>query len=94
MSDIFTKKSNLNLENISSNTRSNSTFYNYFHPKTSNYGLDTLRHLGPKVYDIVPNDFKKSPSVEIFKSKMETWIPTKCPCRPCREYIANVGFIN
>ena len=51
MSDIFTKKSNLNSENISSNTRSDSIFYNYFHPKTGNYGLDTLRHLGPKVYD-------------------------------------------
>ena len=51
MSDIFTKKFT---ENTSSNTRSNSTFYNYFHPQTSNYGLDTLRHLGPKVYDIVP----------------------------------------
>ena len=94
MSDNFTKKSNLNSENISSNTRSNSTFHNYFHPKISNYGLDTLRHLGPKVYDIVPNDFRNSPSIEIFKSKIKTWIPTKWPCGLCREYIANVGFIN
>ena len=47
MTNIFTKNANLFTDNVSSNTRSRSMFYNYNNPKTRNYGLETLSCLGP-----------------------------------------------
>ena len=94
MRNIFTKNSNLCTDNISANTRSNSTFHNYNNPRTINYGLETLRCLGPKVYDMIPNEIKTSTSEHVFKTKIKEWIPTQCPCRLCLDYIPNVGYIN
>ena len=53
MSDIFTKSHNFCTDNVSANTRSNSIFYNAHNPRTRNYDLNTSRHLGLKVYDMV-----------------------------------------
>ena len=58
MSDISTRNSNLCTDNVSANTRSNLTFYNYNNPRTRNYGLEILRCLGPKVYVMIPNKIK------------------------------------
>ena len=49
MNDIFSRNANAHAENVSSNTRSNSRFYNLCNPKTVNYGLETLRTIGPKI---------------------------------------------
>ena len=50
MSGIFVRNNNANC--ISANTRSHSEFYNYINPTTTNYGIKTLRHLGPPCYGI------------------------------------------
>ena len=71
MSHIFTKNHNLCTDNVSANTRSNSIFYNAHNPKTRNYGLNTLRHLGLKVYDMVPEVIKNSSSVQISNPKLK-----------------------
>ena len=47
MSDIFVANSNLNTENVSANTRSRSLFQNPANPRTTKYGIESLRHLGP-----------------------------------------------
>ena len=57
------------------------------------HGTESLSFLGPKIWELVPEDIKHSESYEIFKRKIKDWIPTKCPCRLCRVYIQNVGFI-
>ena len=67
MRNIFTKNSNVGSDNVSDNTRSHSTFYNYNNAITRNYGLETLRCLGPKAYDMIPNEIKNSKSVYVFK---------------------------
>ena len=63
MRNILTKNSNLVSTNVSANTRSNSTLYNYNYnnpsTRTRNYGLETLRCLGPKLYDMIPNERKQ-----------------------------------
>ena len=94
MSHIFTKNHNLCTDNVSANTRSNSIFYNAHNPRTRNYGLNTLRHLGLKVYDMVPEVIKNSSSVQIFKSKIKNWVPSQCPCRLCAEFVSNLGYLN
>ena len=53
--------------------------------KTVHYGLDFFVHLGPKIWELLPNHLKRLESLEAFKSKIKSWIhgwiPGNCPCR-------------
>ena len=62
--------------------------------KSVNNGQDTLRYLGPIIWEMIPNSMKNSASLSIFKNKIKTWIPEKCPCRLCKDYIQGVGFVD
>ena len=55
--------------------------------KSVNNGQETLRYLGPIIWEMIPNSMKNSASLSIFKNKIKTWIPEKCPCRLCTDYI-------
>ena len=92
MNDIFAKNENIFTENVSSNTRSR--FYNSSNPKTVNYGLETLRSLGPKIWNMIPSDLKGIPSLLIFKKKIKKWIIHNCPCRLCKCYVPQMGYIS
>ena len=61
--------------------------------KTVNYGSETISFLGPKIWEQVPDDIKNSESLNIFKKNINQWIPASCPCRLCKVYIENLGFI-
>ena len=56
-------------------------------------GTETLSFLGPKIWSIIPDDFKLSKILLEFKTKIRKWKPEKCPCRLCKIYIPGVGFI-
>ena len=49
--------------------------------------------LGPKLWIILPDEYKKSTSLKEFKTKIKNWVPLNCPCRLSKTYIQNVGFI-
>ena len=53
MCNIFGIHPNANIENVSANTRSGTSFYNQSNPKTVKYGLETLRSLGPKIWNLI-----------------------------------------
>ena len=93
MKDVFAKHGNAFTENVSSNTRSKSIFYNPSNPKTVKYGLETLRRLGPKIWDMIPTDIKNSTSLSVFKTKIKKWVPHSCPCRLCKLYVPQLGFL-
>ena len=59
-----------------------------------NNGQETLRYLGPIVWEMIPNSIKDSASLNIFKNKIKTWIPEKCPCRLCKDYIQGLGYVS
>ena len=63
-----------------------------FNVKTVSWGTETLAHLGPKVWSIVPSDMK-SFSLSKFTKKIRKWKPTKCPCRICKTYVPALGFV-
>ena len=74
------------------NLRRNSTFerrqvHSVYH------GTESLSFLGPKIWDLVPLELKQLESLEVFKLKIKKWIPFECPCRLCRTYIQQVGFV-
>ena len=52
--------------------------------KLVNYGLESIRFLGPKIWKSLPNNLKKKESIESFKMAFKEWKPESCPCRPCR----------
>ena len=62
--------------------------------KTVRYGTETITYLGPKIWSIIPDEIRESVSLEIFRQKIKLWKPDSCPCRICKKYIANVGFVN
>ena len=56
-------------------------------------GTESLSFLGPKIWDLVPLELKQLESLEIFRLKIKKWVPFECPCRLCRTYIQQVGFV-
>ena len=46
-------------------------------------GTKSVSFLGPLIWDLVPNELKY----------MKKWSSERCPCRLCKVYISNVGFI-
>ena len=56
-------------------------------------GSETLRVLGPKIWDLVPDDIKIASSLSLFKSNIKKWSITNCPCRLCKEFIPQLGFL-
>ena len=60
---------------------------------TVNNGQETLRFMGPKIWDIIPNSIKKASSLSIFKNKIKNWVPEDCPCGLCKDYVQGVGYV-
>ena len=62
--------------------------------RTVKYGTETLAHLGPKIWNLVPDHIKSETSVKAFKTKIKNWRPSACPCKLCKTYIHAVGYID
>ena len=72
----------------------NGLIYGSYKIKSVRYGTETITYLGPKIQLIIPDEIRESASLETFRQKMKLWKPDSCPCRICKKYIANVGFVN
>ena len=57
------------------------------------WGTETVRNIGPQIWDLIPSDMKNSPSLASFKLKVKKWKPENCPCRMCKIYVQGVGFL-
>ena len=75
------------------NLRSEATHFKREKVKSTHYGIQSVRYLGPKIWNIVPQNIRESNSLNEFKSLIKFWKPDACPCRLCRNYIFQVGFI-
>ena len=84
MKDVFP----LN-ENSFYNARNKRTFHSR-HVRTVHFGSQTLSHLAPTIWQLVPEEIKKLESVASFKNA--NWKSANCPCRLRRTYIFQVGF--
>ena len=56
-------------------------------------GAENISLLGPKIWNIVPNAFKKETSLHVFKKLIKKWQPEDYPCRLCKSYIQSLGFL-
>ena len=75
------------------NLRSEASHFKKENIKTTHHGIQPARHLGPKIWNIVPQNVRESNSLNKFKSLIKFWKPDTCLCRLCKNYIAQVGFI-
>ena len=57
------------------------------------HGTESLSVLGPKIWDLVPVELKQSENLYSFKLKIKNWVLFECPCRICKTYIQQVGFL-
>ena len=86
ISDLFeVRENNYNLRN-----------HSYFlipTVKTVYHGSESIKNLGPRIWNLVPDNLKQLGDIDSFKTEIKNWIPAKCPCRLCKTYIPNVGFV-
>ena len=61
--------------------------------RACHYSIQSVRHLGPKIWNIVHKNIRESNWLNEFKILIKFWKPDSCPCRRCKNYIAQVGFI-
>ena len=60
---------------------------------TAHFGTDTITNLGPKIWKLVPDKIKNASSLLVFKSRIKTWTTDNCPCRLCKTFVKDLGFI-
>ena len=86
MSNIFKKRK------VKYNFRQNSTFETR-NIKSVFYGSETISFIRPKIWQLLPSNVNDSENLNIFKANIKSWKPGNGPCRLCRLYIADIGFI-
>ena len=43
--------------------------------------------------DTLPENITKEKSLQEFENKIKYWTPLNYPCKLCKTYIANVGYV-
>ena len=56
-------------------------------------GRELVSYMGPKIWELIPPAFKHINSLSGFKKTIKEWKPSNCPCRLCKTYISQVGFL-
>ena len=58
------------------------------------FGENSLRYLAPKIWNMLPKNIKHLETLNEFKNAIKMWVPPKCPCRLCKQYIHGLGFVS
>ena len=68
----------------------------FFAPLVSTvfHSTECISFLGPKICILLPESFKIIDSLENFQILIKKWKPENYPCRLCRVYTKNVGFLS
>ena len=61
--------------------------------RTVFYGLETISYRAPHLWTILSEEFKQRNTISLFKSGVKKWICNECPCRFCKVFVPNLGFI-
>ena len=75
------------------NLRSETCYFKRENIKTTHYGIQSVKFLGYKIWAMVPQNVKNCKSLQEFKRLIKVWKLEACPCRMCKKYVANIGFI-
>ena len=61
--------------------------------RTVNYGLEAICYRPPFLWANLPTEYKVANSLNIFKRKIKNWKGENCPCRLCKTYVRELGYI-
>ena len=71
----------------------NWTYFDAPKVRTVNHGSESVRYLGSKIWEIIPAYTKVLDTTDKFKIAIKKWKPESCPCRLCRVYLQNIGYL-
>ena len=54
---------------------------------TVKFGTETISYKGPQLWNLIPDNIKSKPTLELFKNKIRKWKCEPCPCRMCKTYL-------
>ena len=57
------------------------------------HGSESASYSGPKLWELIPTVIRQIDTLSGFKKVIQKCKPTDCPCRICKTYIPNVGFL-
>ena len=86
MNDIFIPKQNIyNLRKFQELSTSS---------KTLKFGAKTISFGGLQIWNLIPDNTKSEPTLELFKKKIRKGKCEPCPGRMFKSYLQHIGFIN
>ena len=100
--EVFKIRNNISTEsmcslleprNLTYNLRSQTDFSRENVNNTS-YGIKSMSFLGPKIWNILPQELKTSRDLTDFKEKFKSWVLQNCPCKICDNYIQRIGYLD
>ena len=101
MIELFKIKNNLAPPVMDSMLSKRTICYNFrnlqeFYSKrkrTVFYGFETKSYRAPQLRTILPDEFKQRKTITLFKCDVREWICNECPCRLCKVFVLNLGFL-
>ena len=60
---------------------------------STQYGMESIDNLGAKIWNLFRTHIKDLKALRTIKNQIKKWIPKVCPCRLCKVYEAQVGFL-
>ena len=61
--------------------------------RTVKMGLETLKYRSLQLWSILPENLKQINSPVQLKESIRKWDCIDCPCRLCKLYLPNIGFL-
>ena len=61
---------------------------------TVKYGIESVAYKSGQIWEKLPQRYKSISSLSIFKSSIKEILNELCQCRLCRNFIANIGFMD
>ena len=92
VTEIFNVKNNLAPNIMNDVFELKESPYN-LRSESNHFTRRNIKHVGPQIWELVPKSIGKCRTLNEFKTKIKSWYPDHCPCRLCKIYVAQLGFI-
>ena len=101
MTEMYKTRNGLNRSFMQEIFCDNTPYYNlrnsneFFQPRVRsvNNGTERVRFKGPQLWQMLPPTIRNSQFLCQFKTKIKRWNGENCPCKLCRVFIPNLGFL-
>ena len=57
------------------------------------FGFEAVSTIAAILWNDLPAELENAESVKIFKQKIKLWSSNDCPCKICRKFRKNLGYI-